>query len=660
MLINKKFLGVALLGLFLFFSVTTTFSSNNAIYVPKQRPVVLIDLAHTSFDSDYAKLGSVLPSWGFDVVTWTSGNWTASTFSGVDITILPALAYNLTATEITNAKNWFDSGNKAIWVAGDSDFGGNAAFAYRANGLLSALGSSIYVESGAVESDYNFKASYRVSATDYNTVDPNAKFVTSQLPYQGAAAMAEFHGPTAVIAKNTTGYFNLETNTFPNVEWVVKAKNGTFLPNTVPADANGAQVHANNQEGEFVMMALQYKAGAANSGKIVVSGEAIFSTYKNMFNDPGEYEIPQNDFYLVYNTFMWFNMQGYLTFDATLPLVMIDFAHAAFSSNYNKFADHLLSWGYNVTKFTTGNFTAGSFTGVDVLIVPALDYNYTAAELTVVKDWFDTGNKAIWVAGDSDFGGNAMWAVRGNNILSSIGSTLRIESGAVESDYNFKASYRVSATDYNFNGTEAWNLVNGLPYQGADAMAEFHGPTAVIAKNTTGYFNLETNTFPNVEWVVKTKNGTFLPNTVAADANGAQVHTNNQEGEFVMLALQHSAGVAGTSKVVVSGENIFSTYKNMFNDPGEYEIPHNDYYIVYNTIQWFVQRQANVRPVVMVDLSNASFATDYTKIVFTLQEWGYQTVVNNAALTSTTLNGVDVLYITQKNVNYTDAEVGYL
>jgi hypothetical protein len=127
-------------------------------------------------------------------------------------------------------------------------------------------------------------------------------------------------------------------------------------------------------------------------------------------------------------------------------------------------------------------------------------------------------------------------------------------------------------------------------------MAEFHGPTAVIGKNSTDdYVDLETNYPTNVEWVVKTKNATFLPNTNKTTALGAQVHTNNQEGEFVLMAIQHSAGLAGTSKIVVSGESIASSYKSMFNPTGEYDIPHNDYFLVFNTFQWL--HTIHLRPV---------------------------------------------------------------
>ena len=657
---NKKLLSVLLVCIFLVFSLSTVQNTTVILYEPKDRPVVLIDLGHTMYQSDYLKIQEILPSWGFDVVISETATWQSGIFAGVDILLLPALSYNLTNSELQDVKTWFDSGEKSIWIAGDSDFGSNAGWSYRANELLSTIGSTIYVESGAIESDINFNIAYRVSASVYNTDDPNARFITSQLPYQGSEAMAYFHGPTAVIAKNNTGYFDLENNQFSKVEWVIKTTNATFVPSTSPSDAVGAQVHTSNQQGDFVLMALQYGAGLTQNSKIVVSGEAPFSTYRRMFDDPGDAAIPQNDIYIVYNTFMWFNQQGYLNDVAELPMVMIDYAHAIWNFEYDKFADHLLSWGYNVTKFMNGNFTANDFTGVDVLIVPALQYSYSTTELTILKNWFDSGNKAIWIAGDSDYAGEYRWTTRGNGLLDALGSTIYLESGSVESDINYGQVYRVGASIYNYNGNQAWDLVNGLPYQNEFAMALFHGPTAVIAKNATGYQTLEQNNFPNVEWVVKATNATFITNTLASDANGAQVHSYGQLGDFVLMALQTNAGASGTSKIAVSGEAPFSTYQQMFEDPSKLNMPNNDYYLVYNTIQWMVTRKINVRPVVLIDNSFPVYKTEYDDLISSLQQWGYKTILNEGNLTSTSLVGVDIVYVGQRLVNYTPTELGYL
>jgi hypothetical protein len=270
------------------------------------RPVVMIEASGTSYASDYTNTVSTLQQWGYQTVLNTAA-LTATSLNGVDIVYMSQRTDNYTSAQLGYLKTWFDSGMKSLWVTGDSDFGANANYSIAANGALNAVGSSIYVESGAVESDINFKATYRVSATDYNTTGLNSKYITSRLPLTGADAMASFHGPTAVIGKNSTGdYVDLETHYLPNVEWVVKAKNATFLPNTDVNESLGAQVHTNNQEGEFVLMALETNAGGASTSKIVVTGESIARAYKNMFNPVGENEIQQNDYFIVYNTFQWF------------------------------------------------------------------------------------------------------------------------------------------------------------------------------------------------------------------------------------------------------------------------------------------------------------------------------------------------------------------
>jgi hypothetical protein len=156
-------------------------------------------------------------------------------------------------------------------------------------------------------------------------------------------------------------------------------------------------------------------------------------------------------------------------------------------------------------------------------------------------------------------------------------------------------------------------------------MALFHGPAAVIGKNSTDHYitldpvttttstttittgtehvinttTIETttsNVLPNVEWVVQATQATVITKYMANESDGAQVHSNNQEGDFVLMALQHSAGDSGTGKIVVSGEAPFSNYKHMFYPIGEFDIPHNDYFIVANTMNWFAPM---LSPVIM-------------------------------------------------------------
>ncbi|MHA2364444.1 MAG: hypothetical protein ACXAC7_10835, partial [Candidatus Hodarchaeales archaeon] len=615
----KKTAAIAVLGFFLLFGIATTTQPGFGIVgygVGYDRPVVMIDVSHTSFDSSYTKFATLLGVWGFDVI-WNEDEVTTASLATVDVLIIPSAGTNYTQAEEGDIATWFDTGDKGLWVSGDSDYYG-PPMAYRPNHVLNAVGSNLFVELGAVESEYNFGGSgYRVSGIQYNTEDPNSQYLTAALPYQGDDAMALFHGPAAVIGKNSTGGFvNLEENItdVADVEWVVRTQNGTIIFKRTLEEAEGAQAHTNNEEGNFTLMALQHSAGAAGTSKIVVSGEAPFSTYKNMFNDPGEYETPHNDLYLVYNTMNWF--AGFTSEITTaMPVILVDLAHTTFDSSYDKFITTAMSWGYEVRVNDEDNISTTELASdVDILMIPSAGSNYSTNDLNNISDWFDLGNKGIWVAGDSDYYGPPM-ANRPNHVLNAIGSNIYVELGAVESEYNFGGSgYRVSGIRYNTEDPNAAYMTNGLPYQGDEAMALFHGPAAVIGKNGTGHFvDLEDsiNEVANVEWVVRTQNGTIIFKRTIEEAEGAQAHTNNEEGNFTLMASQHSAGGAGTSKIIVSGEAPFSTYKNMFNDPGEYEVPHNDYYLVYNTLQWFLKDVGASRPVVMIDVSHTTYDSSY-------------------------------------------------
>jgi hypothetical protein len=628
------------------------------------RPVVLIDVSHVNNDFNYEQFAILLGVWGFQVV-WNEDNWTDTTFNDVDILIAPVRDQsNYSANELGNLTNWFNTGNKGIWVGGDSDYYG-PQMAYRPNHILNAIGSSIYVECSQVESENNFGAVYRVSGTLYNTDDQNTRYITSGLPYQGDEAMALFHGPAAIIGKNSTGDFvDLEANTLPNVEWVVQTTNATIRNSHLPEESEGALVHANNQMGNFTLMALEHSAGVFGNNKIVVTGEGIFSTYKKMFNDPGEFEVPHNDLYLVYNTMQWFT--GFTSDSTTMPVVLIDLAHTydSFDYHYDKFIDHAVSWGFDI-RINSDNITASDLTDVDILIIPSIggplnDFNFSTSELGNIANWFDLGNKGIWVVGDSDYYGPSM-SYRPNQVLNAIGSSIYVESSSVESEYNFGAYYRVSGALYNTEDQNAGYITSGLPYQGDEAMASFHGPAAVIGKNSTGeYVNLETNILLNVEWVVQAKNATIILRDPPEDVEGAQVHSNNQEGNFTLMALQHSAGGAGTGKIVVSGEAPFSTYKYMFNDPGEYEIPQNDYYLVYNTLNWFAQRTIDQRTIVMIDVAKTNYPTDFLDFATELASWGYDVIWNEDNFTVTSLNTVDILIVPTSTFNYTSSELGYI
>lgn len=256
----------------------------------------------------------------------------------------------------------------------------------------------------------------------------------------------------------------------------------------------------------------------------------------------------------------------------------------SYGSDYEAFIDKLGDWGYTVVEHnsTAGDYTSTVLSDADVLIMPYISSNLTAASITAIDTWFATGDKNLWVAGDSDYSDTeGEKAARCNAILEEVGSSIFVEATSIDSPtVNFGADYRLKATVYATT-TEAAKILESAPH----TAAEFHGTTAVIGKAANGtYIAIEDEQPADVEWVVKAAPSAIVDKESAASGSIYGIHEQGTEGSFVMLAVQT---FTNGNKIVVSGENIFSSYKHMFEDPGEYSIPQDDAYIVYNTMLWF-------------------------------------------------------------------------
>ena len=293
-------------------------------------PVVLIDQGHVNshledyaaFAGDGVKLSSNLTEWGYEV-RFLTGSLTASNLAEVDILLASfwSGSTSYTASELAALKTWFDSGNKSMWIAGDSDFDDTPGKgAVIPNAILMEVGSHALVAKGSIESSDNFGAAYRVKASVYNTED----MIPSQLLATSPHGGAEFHGPASVIGYNDSApaaeslvklesqeakdYFKTK-----NLYWVIASTNNathdsTMIYNTPETNYS---LHDDNAQDNFIMMTAEEKVGADNSGKIVVTGESPWTTYKEMFNDPGEHGIPQDQYYIVKEVFKWFSDPGY-------------------------------------------------------------------------------------------------------------------------------------------------------------------------------------------------------------------------------------------------------------------------------------------------------------------------------------------------------------
>jgi len=257
---------------------------------------IVIDAAHeTRHDGDLEDLPGKLEAWGYAVEVVTD-EITADVLEGAKILIVPipqGLEY--TTAEMNAIETWFNAGEAAIWVAGDSDYDGLP----RCNAILSKVGSSIMMENASVEepdAEYNDGSAYRVVIADWNANSPLAEGVSKEV----------FHGPTFLYGLKDGEPVNLATTEIDNVEWVGKSSSNAVIvsPHLSPIMTPGLMEGDN---GPFVLMAAQSKAGEDKSSKIVVTTEAIFSSYKFMnadgMSEKGNHEIQGET--LLKNTIEW-------------------------------------------------------------------------------------------------------------------------------------------------------------------------------------------------------------------------------------------------------------------------------------------------------------------------------------------------------------------
>jgi hypothetical protein len=246
---------------------------------------------------------------------------------------------------------------------------------------------------------------------------------------------------------------------------------------------------------------------------------------------------------------------------------------------------------------TTAGSTFGNITGtfaiaedVNVYIMSAAQANISDADLTVLADWFAMdGPKMIWVAGDSDFNGYFQ-STASNALLKKVDSQLRMAAVSIEdANHSDASAYRVAVQTpvvNTGNFTETW--VTGV------SSVIMHGPNAVMGWDGSKAVDLRTAKLAGVNVVMKTADTAIALDADLSDGAYDLYATDNTTGNYPMLAAED----LGEDKyVVVSGEAIFTDYKNMYNtttEQGAFDNPkawnggkHDGETLVNNILTWF-------------------------------------------------------------------------
>ncbi len=186
-----------------------------------------------------------------------------------------------TADEYTAIANWFNAGNKFMWVGYDSDYDGNSVIT-NMTAMLEGVGSHVYGEPLSVEDpESNCASGYRAVANETS----DDEFVADIVADVDAVLM---HGPTLLYGMESGFLWGagtpvaLETVTIPNVYPLLYYSEAATLVNP---DLIDGFAHSDGDVGSVVAATIEISAGAAGTGVIVVSGASPYGDYQPMFTD---------------------------------------------------------------------------------------------------------------------------------------------------------------------------------------------------------------------------------------------------------------------------------------------------------------------------------------------------------------------------------------
>ncbi|MFQ6081144.1 MAG: hypothetical protein ACE5OW_05720 [Candidatus Bathyarchaeia archaeon] len=233
-----------------------------------------------------------------------------------------------------------------------------------------------------------------------------------------------------------------------------------------------------------------------------------------------------------------------------------------------------------------GDLSPTDLAGADMLITVKADatLDYTDAELSAIKEWFDTGGKAIWVAADSDYGDDRLRQPTANKVLESVGSVLRIEQASIEDPVSSAGKpYRVLALSEKCDVGFSTFVVGGV------TRALFHGPGPVIAYVDGEYVKLEEERPENVYRIMWSSSASMIVNNNPPDP---EVHEVGEEGTFILMAMEIDFDKKNV--VIATGDAPFDQYAGLYMpeirryERYAVEYPQEGGRLFENIIRWFV------------------------------------------------------------------------
>ncbi|MHA1304071.1 MAG: hypothetical protein ACTSQE_06045 [Candidatus Heimdallarchaeaceae archaeon] len=253
--------------------------------------------------------------------------------------------------------------------------------------------------------------------------------------------------------------------------------------------------------------------------------------------------------------------------------IAIDISHFPVHVTFDDFESIFSEAGNTVDQIE--NFT--DINSYDILLIPGSRINYSTSDMSVIQSWFEQPDKLLWVAGDSDYSGLFLSHVSLNPLLEYLGSQLRLDSGAVSDlESNDGTGYRVIATKPGNGpiGSKVNEDVHRLL---------LHGPTAIYGVQDGNPVDLRFEELPNVEVLFSYNDSAEMLDQDYSDLPSDFYKIQEVEGSYPAVVVEK----LDSSTLIVSGEALFSSYKNMYGEVGEHDSEIQGKLFVNNLFNYF-------------------------------------------------------------------------
>lgn len=256
---------------------------------------IAVDLAHGESDKylNYI-MGNITEVDGYTVnwkVIQKGESITSDVLSDVDILLIGQPTVALAPDELEAISTWLSKGNKALYIAGDSDYGGGPASIDAVNKVLEYIGAKLRLEQAAAYSPVN--TTYVYKGVEYPTtaaayyrmlgfVEPdNVPSLFTNILDEGVTKPVLFHGPGMVIWMDEQGRYRDPVNeTFPGLVRIAWFRNAYVGDNNVPPPYVYDPLFYGLGTGNWSFVAMAAEYWPEKNVVITVAGESLYGDYE--------------------------------------------------------------------------------------------------------------------------------------------------------------------------------------------------------------------------------------------------------------------------------------------------------------------------------------------------------------------------------------------